>query len=69
MRYRAAAIRLTRPEDALKQLEPTTGVSCPHSDVVMFSANAASFLKKMIEDAMTFIFLQEKSLEKYVVAG
>jgi len=27
----------------------------------MFSANAASFLKKMIEDAMTFSFLQGKS--------
>jgi|HubBroStandDraft_6_1064221.scaffolds.fasta_scaffold440255_2 hypothetical protein len=50
-----------RSEDAQKQLRPTTGPSCPHSNVVIDSANGASFLKKMLEDAMTLDFVQEKN--------
>jgi hypothetical protein len=72
MRYRAPKIKLTRSTDALKQLRPTTGPGCAHSVLVMVSANAASFLKKMFQDAMTFSFVQEKSykfVRNYVAAG
>jgi len=59
MRYRAPKVELTR-SDAELPLKPD-GFSSAHSVMVMFSANAASFLWKMFEDAMTLRFAQAKS--------
>jgi hypothetical protein len=58
-----AADQLTRSDDALKQLWPVIGHSCPLSELWLCSAKSGVLSEKIFEDAMTADFSQEKICE------
>jgi hypothetical protein len=58
-----AADQLARSDDALKQLWPVTGHSCPLSELWLYSAKSGVLSKKIFEDVMSADFSQEKICE------